>query len=66
MSDTFQPEIPEEAENAVAAIPAITTPDRVPPVAANVLRVGPPIRYSVTTVVRAQISTAVQKGENPR
>ena len=38
-------------------------PARVPEVAAAVFLEGPPIRYMVTSVVRKQIKTAVQKGE---
>ena len=44
----------------------MTTPATVPTLATTVLRVGPPIRYMVTAVVTAQISTEVHSGGQPR
>ena len=66
MSDTFQPVMPVARLNRVAASPAITTPATVPPEATTVFRVGPPMRYIVTSVVTIQMSTATQKGDQPR
>ena len=66
MSDTFHPVIPESCEKTVAVKPAIITPDNVPTVAHSVFSPAPPIRYIVTSVVTAQIKTAVQNGEFPR
>ena len=51
ISDTLYPEIPDALLKHHAEIPARTTPARVPSVAAHVFRVGPPIRYMVTSVV---------------
>ena len=63
MSDTFQPLMPLAQLKQVAATPAMTTPATVPPVATRVLRVGPPMRYMVTTVVTTHSPTDTQKGE---
>ena len=66
ISDTFHPVIPDIRENIVAVTPAMITPASVPAVAHRVFLVAPPIKYMVTAVVRAQISTETQKGEYPR
>ena len=63
ISDTLYPEIPDALLKHHAEIPARTTPARVPSVAAHVFRVGPPIRYMVTSVVIKHTNTAVQNGE---
>ena len=63
ISETLYPEIPDALLKHQAETPARITPTRVPSVAAQVFRVGPPIRYIVTSVVIKHTNTAVQKGE---
>ena len=66
MSDTLYPLIPASRPKAAASDPESMTPRIVARMAAAVFVDLPPMRYMVTTVVRAATSMEAPMGEAPR